>query len=137
MTTTVAGWIAYAADAGDIVADDEDSAAALVRASRYIARLYLNRLTQAAPEEVVDQATYEAARLELVTPRFFSRTYTADQQKVLSRVGDIQWTVRGDASGAEAATPISTDIEAMFAPYMLERGKPGALLLSLGREPGL
>ncbi|NDV52114.1 hypothetical protein [Salipiger sp. PrR003] len=137
MTATVEGWIDYAAARGDTVADDADSAAALVRGSDYVARFYLNRLTSSAPEQVVDEATYEAAKLELANPGFFSKTYTADQQKVLTKVGSIQWTVRGDASGAEAATPISTTIEAMFYPYMLERGKTPAFLMSIGRSPGL
>ena len=137
MTATVAGWISYAADAGTVVADDADSAAALVRASRYIANFYLNRVTSTPPDVVTDNATYEAAALELATPGFFSKTYTADQQKVLSKVGDIQWTVRGNASGAEAATPISTTIEAMFYPYLIERGSTPALMLSIGRRSGL
>ena len=65
MTATVEGWIVYAAARGDTVVDDADSAAALVRGSDYVARLYLNRLTSSAPEPVVDEATYEAAKLEL------------------------------------------------------------------------
>lgn len=137
MAATVEGWIAYALERGDTVEDDASSAAALVRAKDYIARYYLNRLTSTAPDEVVDEATYEAAKLELATPGFFSKTFTADQQKVLTRVGNIQWTARGGASGAEAATPVSTTIEAMFYPYMLERGKTSAFLLSVGRSSGL
>lgn len=137
LTATVSGWIDYAALAGETVADDAHSAAALVRASRYIAAFYLNRVTITPPESVVDEATYEAASLELATPGFFSKTFTAADQKVLTEVKGIRWTVRGDASGAEAATPISTTIEAMFYPYMIDRGKTGALLLSIGPGPWL
>lgn len=119
MTATVTDWIAYAALRGTTVADDADSASALVRASDHITYHYLSRATLPVPEGIIDAAIYEAAALELATPGFWSRTYTPDQQKVLVAVGEIKWQVRGDASGAEAATPVSTKIEAMFRPYMV------------------
>ena len=121
MTATVAGWITYAAARGDTVANDADSAAALVRAQDYIAYHYVNRFGNAVTvdESVLDAATYEAAKLELATPGFWSKTYTPDQQKVLTKVGDIQWTVRGSASGSDAATPVSTKIEGMLRPYLI------------------
>lgn len=121
MAATVADWITYAAARGDTVADDADSAAALVRAQDYIAYHYVNRFGNAVTvdEGVLDAATYEAAKLELATPGFWSKTYTPDQQKVLTKVGDIQWTVRGSASGSDAATPVSTKIEGMLRPYLI------------------
>lgn len=120
MAVTVAGWITYAASRGTTVADDVASAAALVRATDYIAFHYVNRFAAGfdATNENVDEATYEAANVELATPWFFSKTYTPDQQKVLTAVGGIKWTVRGDATGPDAATPISTNIEAMLRPYL-------------------
>jgi len=121
MTATVAGWISYAADRGDTVADDTASAQALVRGTDYIAHHYENRFGGAVTvdQTIVDAATYEAAKLELATPGFWSNTYTPDQQKVLVAVDGIKWQVRGDASGADAATPVSTRIEGMLRPYMV------------------
>ena len=118
MTATTAGWIAYAALAGDVVADDADSAAALVRAGRYIQREFLDSREYAGiPDDIAEQATYEAAALELATPGFWSRTFTPDQQKSLVAVGDIKWQVMGNASGAMGATPVSTAIDAMMRRY--------------------
>lgn len=118
---SVANWIAYAAERGAVVADDAASAAALVRATDYITYQYIARFTSGydstAPN--VDAAIFEAANLELATPGFFSRTFTPDQQKVLTKAGSLQWTVRGDAKGSDAATPVSTKIETMLRPYMV------------------
>lgn len=121
MAGTVAGWIAYAAARGATVADDADSAAALVRAQDYIAYHYVNRFGSAVTvdDAILANATYEAANAELATPGFWSKTYTPDQQKVLTEVKGIKWTVRGDASGPDAATPVSTRIEGMLRPYMV------------------
>ncbi|WP_425070650.1 hypothetical protein [Sagittula sp. S175] len=137
MTASVADWISYAQARGTTVANDAASAAALIRAGDYIARFYTNRLTVTAPESVIDAATYEAAALELATPGFFSKTFTAAEQKVLTGVGDLRWTVRGDAAGADAATPISTTIEALFYPYMQRRDGGASMLLTVGRSSGL
>ena len=121
MTATVTGWIAYAASRGDTVADDAASAQALVRGQDYINHFYLNRFSTdiETDEGVIDAAVYEAAKLELATPNFFSKTYTPDQHKVLTEVIGIKWTVRGEASGSDAATPMSTKIEAMLRPYKI------------------
>lgn len=120
MTATVTGWIAYAGARGTTVVDDTASAAALVRATDYITHHYVSRFASGYDIDSpnVDPAIYEAANLELATPGFFNKTYTPDQQKVLTQVEGIKWTVRGDASGAEAATPKSTLIEALLGPYM-------------------
>ena len=135
MTATVAGWITYAADRGDTVADDAASAAALVRGMDHIAYRYLNRLLPGYDETlaVVEPATYEAAKIELATPGFFAKTFTPDQQKVLTGVGSIKWTpIGGDMGGFEAATPASTLIEAMFDPYVTDRRGPHFAFTALG-----
>lgn len=121
MTATVAGWIAYAAARGDTVVDDADSAAALVRAQDYIDHHYRNRFGGAVTvdEAIVDKAVYEAAKIEMTEPGFFSKTYTPDQRKVLTQVEGIRWQVVGSRSGADGATPVSTKIEAMLRPYMI------------------
>lgn len=121
MTATVAGWITYAAARGDTIADDADSAAALVRASDYITYTYVSRFGSVVTvdADVIDAATYEAAKLELATPGFWSKTFTPDQQKVLVQVGDIKWQARGEASGTMGATPVSTKIEAMLRPCLV------------------
>ena len=119
MTATMGSWIAYAAAAGVVIDDDADSAAALVRAGRYIHRTFLaSREYAGIPDDIAEQATYEAAALELATPGFWTRTFTPDQQKVLTEVKGIKWTVRESGmTGAAAATPVSTAIDALMRPY--------------------
>lgn len=119
MAQSVAAWITYAAARGEVVDDDAASAAALVRAQDHLAHHYLNRVTVTPDEAVLDAATYEAAKLELATPGFFSKAYTPAEQKVLVQVDGIKWETKGDASGSDAATPVSTRIEAMMRPYMV------------------
>jgi len=81
---------------------------------------------------VVEPATYEAANLELATPGFFTKTYTPDQRKVLTAVDDIKWTVVGGGSSTYGAQPVSTLIEAMFEPYIIDRDAPGFMFASIG-----
>ena len=121
MTATIEGWIAYAAEAGDTVVDDAESNAALVRGQRYVTRTYVNYFMApyGADSEGVDEAIYEAATLELATPGFWSKTFTPDQQKVLTKVDAIQWTVIDSGKkGAAAATPMTTAIDALLRRYM-------------------
>ena len=119
MTATTTGWLAYADAAGDVVANDAQSAAALVRAGRYIQRTFLaSREYADIPDDIAEQATYEAASLELATPGFWTKTFTPDQQKVLTEVKGIKWTVRESGmTGASAATPVSTAVDALMRPY--------------------
>ena len=116
---TVADWITYAAARGTVVPDDAASAAALVRATDYITYNYISRFAAGydATSPNVDEAIYEAATLELATPNLFSTTFTPDQQKVLTKVGELSWTATGKAGGADGATPVSIKIEAMLRPY--------------------
>ena len=87
-----------------------------------------------ATSDYVEEATYEAASLELATPGFFTATYTAQERKVLTEVKGIKWTVvQGEADRAEAwanATPVSTRIESMLSPYMSTRRRVGFTVLN-------
>ncbi|MDO8912303.1 MAG: hypothetical protein Q8N10_03335 [Phenylobacterium sp.] len=105
-----------------------------MRASDHILYRYVANLLPGYDDtlSVVEPATYEAASLELATPGFFARTYTPAEQKVLTGAGSIKWTVIGDASASYAASPASTLIEAMFAPYIGDRDAPQFMLRSVG-----
>lgn len=114
MTANVSDWIAYDALNGVVVADDELSAQALHRAKRYIRIHYLEKLGIDESNDKAVEAAYIAAGYELATPNFWSTTYTPSEQKVLTKVGDIQWTVTGGASGPDAALPMSPAIDALL-----------------------
>lgn len=122
MAATIAGWITYAAARGDTVSDDAASAAALVRGQDHIQFHYANRFMASYDMDSpnVDAAVYEAAKLELASPGFFSRTFTAGEAKVLTEVKGIKWTVVGGETKADSTsmTPTSTKIEAMLRPYI-------------------
>lgn len=123
MAADLAGWRAYAAARGNqapTAADDAVAEAALLRGTDYIQYRYVANLLPGydGTLAVVEPATYEAANLELATPGFFTKTYTPGEQKVLTEVKGIKWTVIGDASKPGSAQPASTLIEAMFAPYI-------------------
>jgi hypothetical protein len=128
---TVTGWIAYAAARGQIVADNAASAAALQRAADHIRFAYVAKFLPGfdADSDNVEEATYEAAALELATPGLFSGTFTPAQQKVLTEVKGIKWTpimgTDSDDSFANA-TPTSVKIAAMLDRYM-----PGKHLIGL------
>jgi hypothetical protein len=123
MAATIAGWIAYAAARGATVVNNAASAAALVRGEDHIRFHYVARFLPGYDETApnVEEAIYEAAALELATPGFFSTAFTPAQQKTLTRAGSIAWTVTGSTDSTDAwanATPTSTKIAAMLAPYM-------------------
>lgn len=131
------GWRAYALARGDSAptnAADVDAQAALLRASDDVRYRYVASLLPGLDDtlEVVEPATYVAASLELATPGFFSRTYTPGEQKVLTEVKGIKWTVVGDASKSFAAAPTSTLIDAMFAPFIIDRDAAGFMLRAIG-----
>lgn len=124
MYGTLTAWRAYATARGDnapTAADDAVATAALVRASDYIKYKYVANLAPAYDDTlpVVEEATYVAAALELAKPGFFSKTYTPAEQKVLTEVKGIKWTVVGDATASGASAPTSTLIDAMFSLYLL------------------
>ena len=81
---------------------------------------------------LVEEASYVAAGLELETPGFFSKTWTAAEQKVLTEVRGIKWTVTGNASGTYAAMPVSTLIDALFWPYISDPDDEQFFFRSIG-----
>jgi hypothetical protein len=122
---TLAGWRAYATARGDTAptaADDAVATAALVRASDHILHFWVRQFISGdETSPYVEEATYEAANFELATPGFFTTSFTPAQQKVLTEVKGIKWTVKAGAEGADAwanATPMVTKIAAMLDEYM-------------------
>ncbi|MAN77785.1 MAG: hypothetical protein CML24_11480 [Rhizobiales bacterium] len=81
---------------------------------------------------LVEEASYIAAGLELETPGFFSKTYTASEQKILTQVQSIRWQVVGDAKGTYAAMPVSTLIDALFWPYISDPDDDSFFFRSIG-----
>jgi len=114
MVATVAGLIAYSAERGTVIADNPATAQALMRATDYIQFNYLEFGNCTVDSPNVEAATYEAAIIEVSTPFFWSKTFTPADQKVLTGVKGITWTVTGDASRAGSSTPRSTKIDAML-----------------------
>ena len=114
MIGTVIDLIAYAAARGTVIADNAATLQALVRASDYIQFTYLDGSNCTVDSANVVEATYEAAIAEVATPGIWTKTFTPADQKVLTKVGDIQWTVTGDASKGGASVPRSTKIETML-----------------------
>lgn len=133
---TIAEWITYAAARGRTVADEPASEQALQRGVDHINFRYIPRLAPQYSADnlaVVDPATYEAAWLELQTPGFFNRTFTPDQQKVLTQVGSVKWTPVGEgANMTYGAMPTSSLIDAMFEPYIIDPDREGFRLTNLG-----
>lgn len=130
MAATLAGWITYAGLRGLVVANEAASEQALVRGADYIRFHYVAKFLPGFDESSpnVDEAIYEAAALELATPGFWTSTFTPAQQKVLTGVGEIRWTVTGSTDSNDAwanASPTSTKIAAMLAPYMPGRFQIG------------
>lgn len=144
MYGALANWRAYATARGNNApssASDADAEAALTRASdmvrlRYVANLLPGYDATLQPDgydyPLVEEAAYIAASLELATPGFFSKAYTPAEQKVLTGVQSIRWTVTGDASKKYAAMPTSSLIDAMFEPYIFDRNVNSMALMSIG-----
>jgi hypothetical protein len=133
---SLAAWRAYATARGDnapTAAADAVATAALVRASDHILHFWVRQfITGNETSPYVEEATYEAANFELATPGFFSTTYTPAQQKVLTEVKGIKWTLKPGAEGPDAwanATPVSSKIAAMLDGYMPGRYRIGLATL--------
>jgi hypothetical protein len=136
MAATLAGWIAYAALRGAHVPNNDNSQHALVRGTDYIRFHYINKFLPGYDETspYVDEAIYEASSFELTTPGFWTTTFTPSQQKVLTRAGDISWSVTGGTDSSDAwanASPTSTKIAAMLSPYMPGRFQVGLKAVGL------
>lgn len=114
MIGSVAGLIAYAAERGTVIADTPAALQALVRGSDYIEFTYLLGSGCTAVSPNVESAAYVAAMQEILVPGFWSKTFTPADQKVLTGVDTIRWTVTGDASKVGASIPRSTLIDAML-----------------------
>lgn len=93
---------------------------ALVRAQDYIRTNYVQRFAEGYDSTAasVEAATYEAALREIVTPGFFSRSYTEAERKVLVAVDSLRWQVVGTGSDGRSMTPTVTLIDALLWPYM-------------------
>lgn len=124
MSTSLAGWRAYATARGNSApasADDTTAGAALQRAVDYIKYTYLVRfLDQSAITlPVVDEATYLAAGYELTAPGFFTKTFNPAEAKVLTGLDSLRWTpITVKEGDPNMYAPRSSVIEAMFFPYM-------------------
>jgi hypothetical protein len=114
MIGNVTALIAYAGARGTVIADTAATLHALVRASDYIQFTYPDGSSCTVDSANVVEATYEAAIAEVASPFIWTKTFTPADQKVLTKVGDIQWTVTGDASKGGASIPRSTKIETML-----------------------
>ena len=144
MYGTIADWRAYATARGNSApadAPDGDATAALMRASDMIRLRYVPLLLSGYGVDftptgsdlpLVEEASYIAAGLELETPGFFSKTYTASEQKILTQVQSIRWQVVGDAKGTYAAMPVSTLIDALFWPYISDPDDDSFFFRSIG-----
>jgi hypothetical protein len=145
----LAGFRSYATSRGIVAptaASDALATAALVRGSDHVRMRYVANLLPAYPADFTppghdlplsEEAAYIAASFELATVGFFSKTFTASEQKALTQVGNIRWTVTGSASGVYAAMPTSTSIHALFEPYVIDRDANSFSFLSIGRSPCL
>lgn len=145
MAATLTGWRAYATARGDSApadADDVPAQAALTRGQDHVRMRYAANLLSAFSAAdftptghdlpLQEEAAYIAASLELATPGLFSTTYTPDQQKVLTKVGNIAWQPLSDKGSVYGAMPVSTKIEALFEPYVFDRNRPSMAFSSIG-----
>lgn len=147
MYGTIVGWHAYATARGDnapTAANDAAATAALVRASDYVRFRYVANLLSGYDATftptghdlpLIEEGAYIAASFELATPGFFSKTFTAAEQKVLTGMGPIRWTVTGDSSKTYSAMPTSTLLDALFEPYVFDRDGSEFMFRSVG--PGV
>jgi hypothetical protein len=95
--------------------------AALRLGQDYVAREYNARwsveFTDATAPDIVKYAIVEAALVEARSPGALSPLVTAATAKILTKVGEIQWTpVSGKSSGSasDLMKPTLTNVEAML-----------------------
>ena len=144
MYGTLIGFRQYHTERGNSAPTDADDAvatAALLRGSDYIRMRYVPMLlagydiTFIPPGftlPLTEEGAYIAAAIELTSPGFFSKSFTPSQQKVLTGVGNIRWTVT-NKDGTFAYMPTSTLLEAIFYPYIRDPDAVGVSLASIGR----
>lgn len=145
MYGTIADWRAYALARGDDAptnASDPDAEAALTRASDYIRLRYAPNLLRGATSgymppghalPLVEEGAYIAASYELATPKFFTKTFTASDRKVLTAAEGIEWTpVGGQGGDVHSATPTVTAIEALFDPFITGPNDKKVAVVALG-----
>lgn len=121
MLATLEGFKAWAATRGydDVAsATDDKLAQALIRAYDYVTAFYIANLCPGydATLPVLEDVTYIIAYIEFKTPFIFSKVYTPAEQKVLTEVKGIKWTVLGGAEGK--FTPVSSLAEALMTKYL-------------------
>lgn len=115
----ITDWRAYASERGDsgpTDAADATASAALLRASDYIRTRYVIRAGLLDTDPNVIEATYIAASIDLPSPGFWAKTFTAKDTKVLTKVEGISWTpIKANGYvGSDAILPTSPAIEALL-----------------------
>lgn len=95
-------------------------AQAIMRGQRYIAARFNGRWIEEwdTPPEAVGYAICEAALVEARTPGSLSPMSTAATDKVLTRVGELEWELVKGAAGADAYIPRLAIVEGLLAPYV-------------------
>lgn len=73
--------------------------------------------SDAVPTRIID-ASYEAAWIEANSAGALSKTFTPGEQKVLTEVKGIKWTLTGDATREKAMSVVSTVIEGILYPLI-------------------
>lgn len=133
MYGTIAGWRTFAAERGNLAptdASDADATAALVRASDYIRRRYILRSSYTGTEDVVEEATYIAADLELSSAGYWLKVVTPGESKVLTEVKGIKWTPVSVSVGFGSGVMqrVSVDIEQLLLPTSYD-GMPSLMVV--------
>lgn len=123
MIGDIDSWRAYATARGNNApaeASDPDATAALNRASDYITYNYLINFASEADKTspIVEEATYQAASVELKTPGFFTKSYTASDLKILTAVEGIKWTPISNTGSKASFVPRSSMIDAMLGQFL-------------------
>lgn len=80
--------------------------------------IYGNAIGASAIPTRVIEAAYFAAYLEGTTPGILTKTFTPSEQKVLTEVKGIKWTIIGDGKGDNASVMVSTTIEGLLYPLL-------------------
>ena len=115
---TTPDWRSYASARGNAApgaATQYDADSALERASDYIRTRYVLPLGLDGADASVIEATYIAASLELATPGLFGGAVRPGDAKMLTRVGEVQWTPLPGATAGDMQPRVPA-IEALLRP---------------------